>query len=351
MDVLIIYQFCTFGGVERVVLNRAEAFKKSHRDINLSVAYLHDSGALNSFQDYIRAHNLDNRLNAFLIAGNFIPDLSRYDLILIIDTPQVLDRLSKLDNVYVECHTPYINNRQYLRKLPANIKGIIVPSQSFGDLIGSEFPDLPSIYVFPNLVPDMFFESSENLDIEIFAKRPIAYFARLDELKNFDEATRIFELFLKDDDVMFIVIGNSADSEERIDDLKKRGLLAKTILRGGIDFDKAPYLINLVKQNRGVFISPSRAESFGLSAAEFISGGVPVLLSDIPEHRALIEGDEHFLYSLGELFEAKEKMNFLLKNWEEMNSQVAVYAEKFDGNTFVTAWDNFLAQESKYKKL
>jgi glycosyltransferase involved in cell wall biosynthesis len=347
MDVLIIYQFCTFGGVERVVLNRAEAFKKANRDINLSVAYLHDSGALNSFQDYIRAHDLDERLSAFLITGYFIPELSRYDLILVIDTPQVLDKLSQLDNVYIECHTPYINNRQYLRNIPKNIKGIIVPSKSFGNLIGHEFPDLPPIYVLPNLVPDKFFEAFPHIEKEIFSKRPITYFARLDELKNFNEAARIFESYAKDNDVMFVVIGNGADSSERIAALEKKGLLAKSLLRGGIDFDKAPYLINLVKRHRGLFISPSKAESFGLSAAEFISGGVPVLLSNIPEHRALVENDERFLYSLGDLFEAKEKLDFLLQNWIEMSNQVVKYAKKFDAQTFIAAWDSFIVNAQK----
>jgi glycosyltransferase involved in cell wall biosynthesis len=234
-----------------------------------------------------------------------------------------------------------------LRNIPENIKGIIVPSNTFGALIRREFPTLPPIYVLPNVVPDMFFKTVRYSDEKIFRKRPIAYFARLDELKNFNEAARLYEYFSKNDEVMFIVIGNGADSEERIEDLKKRGLLSKTLLRNGIDFDKAPYLINLVKQHRGVFISPSKAESFGLSAAEFISGGVPVLLSDIPEHRALVEGDEHFLYSLSELFEAKQKMDFLLQNWEEMSQQVSQYAKKFDAQTFIDAWDNFVADVKK----
>ena len=342
MDVLIIYQFCTFGGVERVVLNRAEAFKKSNRDVNLSVAYLHDSGALKSFQEYIHHNDLDDRLSAFLITGNSFPELSRYDLVLVIDTPQVLDRLSNANNVYIECHTPYINNRQYLRNIPANIKGIIVPSQTFGDLIEREFDNLPPISVFPNTVPDVFFATVPQVEIEKFSRRPLAYFARLDELKNFDEVKRIFEFYSKDEQVMYIVIGNGADSDDCIETLKKRGLIAKSLIRSSIGFDKAPYLINLVKYHRGIFISPSKAESFGLSAAEFISGGVPVLLSDIPEHRALVENDERFLYPLGDIFSAKEKIDFLLENWADVNLKVEEISHKFHAQTFIAAWDLFV---------
>jgi len=347
MDVLIIYQFCTFGGVERVVLNRAEAFKKDNRDVNLSVAYLHDSGALQSFREYIHTHDLDDGLSANLISGNFLLELKRYDLIFVIDTPQVLGRLSTLQNVYIECHTPYIDNRQYLHNIPGNIKGVIVPSKSFGDLIHREFVDLPPIFVFPNLVPDMFFETVPQSTKEVFTKRPLTYFARLDMLKNFDEAFRIFEYYGKNEDVMFIVIGNGADQDDCIEDLKKRGLLAKSILRGGIGFDKAPYLINLVKYHQGVFISPSKAESFGLSAAEFISGGVPVLLSDIPEHHALVENDEHFLYPLGEIIAGQQKMDFLLKNWVDMSHQVAEISTKFRAKTFLEAWDSFILESGQ----
>jgi len=346
MDVLIIYQFCSFGGVERVILNRAMAFRKYPQNINLSAGYLQDYGALQSFQAYIRANKLDDCLSAFLIAEGSLPNLDKYDFILNIDTPQIFERTLHAGNVYVECHTPYIENRQYLKSLPQNIRGILVPSKSFRTLVASEFPDLPPIFVLPNPVSEEFFENQSSRETVFFPKRPITYFARLEELKNFSEAARIFGLFADTEDVMFFVIGKGADEKLLIHSLERKGLIEKTLLRDRIDFDQAPSLVNLVKRHRGIFLSPSKGESFGLSAAEFISGGVPVLLSDIPAHKELVDNDERFLYHLGNIASAKTKMINLLQDWDNMSELVRKYANKFREDTFIKAWRKFTAYQN-----
>jgi glycosyltransferase involved in cell wall biosynthesis len=343
MDVLIIYQFCTFGGVERVVLNRAKAFKKFNRDVNISVGYLHDIGALGSFQAYIQTHQLGDRLKAFLVDEQSLSKLDHYDYVMIIDTPQVMDQITKADNITIECHTPYIENRQYLHELPDNIRKIIVPSASFRATILKEFPDLPPVFVLPNPVPDEFFESSVIFDEKIFSKRPLTYFGRRDDLKNFAEALRIFELFNNEEDIMLIVIGGGSGHPNFYQSVAHIQMLGKALLRDRIDFDKAPYLINLVKEHRGIFISPSKGESFGLSAAEFMCGGVPVILSDIPEHRALVDDDQRFIYPLGDLSTAHERMQAILQHWDAYSVDISNLAQKFKGNTFLPAWDHFVS--------
>ncbi len=184
MDVFIIYQFCTFGGVERVLLNRAKAFKENNLDVKITVGYLFDSGALDSFKTYITNHGLDDFITAVILDQNSFPKLEKYDCIFVIDTPQVLDQMKTEKKVFIECHTHYTQNRQYLRSIPANIQGIIVPSKSFGKLIENEFSNLPPIFVLPNPVPMAFFDV-DSIHIEsTFDKRLLTYFGRLDELKN-----------------------------------------------------------------------------------------------------------------------------------------------------------------------
>lgn len=345
MDVLIIYQFCTFGGVERAVLNRAKAFRKYHQNVNISVGYLQDYGALQSFQAYIHANKLDDCLSAFLIAEDSLSTLDKYDFVLNIDTPQIFERTLHARNVFVECHTPYVQNRQYLKTLPQNVRGIIVPSDAFKSLLVREFQHLPPIFVLPNPVSEEFFEIQSSKGTEFFHRHPITYFARLDDLKNFSEAARIFGLFADTEDVMFIVIGRGADEKILIHSLERKELIEKTLLRDRIDFDKVPSLVNLVKRHRGIFLSPSKGESFGLSAAEFISGGVPVLLSDIPAHKELVDNDERFLYHLGNIASAETKMLNLLQDWENMSELVRIYSNKFRGDTFLKAWQNFMADQ------
>ena len=343
MDVFVIYQFCTFGGVERVLLNRANAYKENNVDVKITAGYLMDSGALDSFMVYIKDHDLDDYLSAEILNDDSFNNLGNFNAIFVIDTPQVFDRISKASNVFIECHTHYTENRQYLKHIPSNINGIIVPSNSFKDLIQSEFPHLPPVFVLPNPIPKEFFKI-ESIPVEqYFKKRPIIYLGRLDELKNIKEALRLFDNFLNEEDIMFCIVGNGATQKENIHRLYKTRLLRKTLLRDQIGFDQVPYLIKLVKHHRGVYLSPSKGESFGLSVAEFMSGGVPVLLSDIAAHQELVENDKRFLYTLGDLQSAQNKLNLILRSWDEMADYVYTYANKFRDQRFIEAWQGLFS--------
>ncbi len=340
MDILVIYQFCSFGGVERVLLNRALAFNSHDLKVVISVGYLQDFGALDSFKRYIQANHLEKNILPFILPSDFSFDQTKYDLIQIIDTPQVLGKTIASDSVFIECHTPYIENRQYLKELPKNIKGIIVPSKSFRSLLMAEFPELLDIFVLPNPIPDEFFGMVKTPNI--YRKRPLTYLSRIDTLKNFYEAIQIFKSVQDREDIFQIVIGQGESLKHGISLLEQEHLMGNTLLRDKILFEKVPSLINLVRQHRGVFISPSKGESFGLSAAEFICGGIPVLLSDIPAHQELVNHDDRFLYPLGNIDCAREKLISLLVDWDAMSTTVTTYGDKFKNASFIKNWYLFL---------
>ncbi len=340
MDILAIYQFCTFGGVERMLLNRAAAFKNGGMDVVMSVGYLKDFGALDSFKKYIQGHGLEKYINPFLISNEANIDQSKYDLILVIDTPQILNKLVEYNDVFIECHTPYVENRRYLRHIPANIRGVIVPSKPFRRLVKKEYPLLPEILVLGHPVPVEFSKHQQSRNV--FGKRPVTYLARIDDLKNFNEAVEIFQSIQDRSDVFQIAIGQGVTQPQWSELFKERQLLAGMYLRDSIPFDHVPALVNLVRQHRGVFLSPSKGESFGLSAAEFICGEVPILLSDIPVHRELVDNNQHFLYPLGDVNLAGRKLTRLLDEWDMMSEEVSLYREKFSYDVFISNWQHFL---------
>ncbi|HUE99535.1 MAG TPA: hypothetical protein VMN99_09785, partial [Anaerolineales bacterium] len=266
MNILIIYQFCTFGGVERAVLNRARTFRKHHQNVNISVGYLRDHGALHSFQTYIHTNELDDHLSAFLLREEAMPDLAQYDFVFIIDTPQLFKHTLHAGNVFIECHTPTFKNRQYLERLPENIRGILVPSHAFKSILQEEFQGLPLIFVLPNPVAEEFFEIPAPVNDRIYSAAPLAYFARVDdELKNFPETASIFELFAADENIMFAVIGRGVGDAHLLCSLENKKILGKTFLRDQIGFDAAPAFARMIKDHRGLFLSSSKGESFGLS--------------------------------------------------------------------------------------
>jgi glycosyltransferase involved in cell wall biosynthesis len=308
------------------------------------VGYLRDYGALHSFQAYIRANELNDCLSAFLVHENAFPDLNQYDFVFNIDTPQVLRRTLRASNMFIECHTPTFKNRQYLRTLPKNIRGILVPSHAFKSILEGEFQHLPPTFVLPNPVTEDFFEIPFSVKDRIYSATPLAYLARVDdELKNFSEAASIFELFANDKNIMFAVVGRGAEDVNLLCNLENKKIMSKTFLRHQIDFDAAPAFVRMIKNHQGIFISSSRAESFGLSAAEFMSAGVPVLLSDIAPHRELVNEDENFMYPLGDIYAAKDKIIRILNQWDRASKIMESYGQKFNGVSFITAWQEFLS--------
>lgn len=337
MNILIIYQFCSFGGVERAILNRAKTFQRYGMDVKISVGYLYDIGALHSFQSYIDAHSLSGNISAFLLAQDISSQLEEYDLVFNIDTPQIFSTISKPKNMFIECHTPYKESRQYLKSLPCGVQGIVVPSLSFKNLLETEFQNLPPIFVLPNPVSREFFEVKQQ-EKTIYAMRPLAYLARLDELKNYTEALDIFEKFKSSKDVMYALAGKSADDVKLLDLLRSKKIINKTLLHTQIGFDSVPSFVEMIKSHCGLFISPSRGESFGLSAAEFMSAEVPVVLSDIDAHRELVNQDAQFLYRLGDLKEAVQKIEWILGNWDYSSKKMGEYSEKFKGDAFINSW-------------
>jgi glycosyltransferase involved in cell wall biosynthesis len=340
MDILAIYQFCSFGGVERVLLNRAIAFREYKLQVNISVGYLQDFGAMDSFKRYIQTHHLDQFINPFLISDFTTINLNKYDLILVIDTPQILDNTFRANNLFIECHTSYKDNRQYLQNIPSHVMGILVPSSSFASLLKSEFPGIKDIFVLPNPIPEEF--SGTNSTPRIFGNRPLTYLSRIDALKNFYEAVQIFNSIQDRSDIFQIIVGQGETPNKIISFLGQNHLLGNTLIREKIDFENIPSLISLVKHHKGVFLSPSKGESFGLSAAEFIFGGVPVLLSDIPAHQELVDHDKRFLYPLGNINSAKLKLTNILDDWDNLSLVISSFGTKFINSLFIKSWINFL---------
>jgi glycosyltransferase involved in cell wall biosynthesis len=342
MKLLWIYQFCTFGGVERIILNRIEAFKNSGLDVKVDMVFCKDAGGFESFHHYIKKFDLSKYINLHIFYGDFTKSLKvdQYDLVLNIDTPNTFWFLNECKHLYVECHTAYKKNRKYLSFLPENVKALIVPSQAFMKEINSE-PKL--IYVLPNFVSEIFLKNTYGEQKAIFNKRPIAYLGRLDEVKNIQEVLEIFKEFRNRDDIIYFIIGAGVTKRGFIKKLRELDLLRKSVIRTKVDFDKVPQFFHLLKTHKGILISPSRSESFNLTVAESIASAVPVIASDIPPHRNLLRFNPNFLYPLGNTKEAKEKIHDLLDHWDHCSETIRSYAEPLRQNSFIEAWNHFVS--------
>lgn len=193
--VCFVYPWATFGGCERVFINRALAFKQYLPETTVDFYFMQDAGGLSAFSSALKEYQLSG-------SASLVDSLARdYDLISLVDCPQVIDFCSKKAAPYIiECHTPYKENRKYLSDLPGNCKFIVTPSISFGKLVKSEFPSLvDSVVVLRNFVPWDISLSRANLNIELPAwlRKPILFFARMDKLKDPISLLDAFELLEK----------------------------------------------------------------------------------------------------------------------------------------------------------
>ena len=85
-------------------------------------------------------------------------------------------------------------------------------------------------------------------------------------------------------------------------------------------------------------VSPSRGESFGLAAAEAIAAGVPALLSAIPEHFELVDGDASHLYDPDNPVAGADRIEEMFMRYDDATARMEQLALKFDDQAFVSDW-------------
>ena len=97
--------------------------------------------------------------------------------------------------------------------------------------------------------------------------------------------------------------------------------------------------MQMVRQSIGIFVSCSKGESFGLSAAEAMTAGLPVILSDIPAHRALVADRERFLYRLGDVPQLAAKMAAAIDRYDGLAAECLELSREFSEQTFLADWE------------
>jgi len=165
----------------------------------------------------------------------------------------------------------------------------------------------------------------------------------MDSLKNTKEFLAMFSAMRKksDDDHILLLVGDvRPDYMDLRETVKKLGIEDRVAYYRPIPFEKVDALFRVVKRHEGIFVSPSQGESFGLSALEAMSNGVPVLLSDIECHKALVCGDPGFLYRQGNIGDAVKKIEGLFSCYSSLSGKAMNLAAKHNSDAFIEAWNS-----------
>lgn len=338
LEVLFVYKIASFGGVERVLLDRAEVFKRRNAGCRISLYFYEDEGALEQIHDYVARHDLGSHLR-------IVPkiDAARYDYVISIDTPEVLHAGIPLEKMLFECHTTYYNSQRYLARLPDGIRLVAVPSEAARRDVAERFPGLKNrLAVVRNFIP------ARDIPIpvgpKVWKKRPLLYLGRLDEHKNFMEVLDIFQHYRQffGDDLFLLLVGPVVGKFDLSAELSRRNINDSTVVLPPVSFDKVWQVYAQVKQHQGCFISASMAESFGLSAAEALSSGLPVILSGIAPHIDLVAGSLAYVYPLGDAAAGAGKLRGVIENYDRAVADAEVFGRQFSEDNFLSDWQSFL---------
>lgn len=337
-EVLVIYRWASVGGVERMLLNRAHAFREHARDIRLNVFFLEDIGGISALKHHARVRGLEDHFRIIENVTAVAPDLA-----ISIDTPQALSMVPPDCPLVLECHTFYVENRDYLTDLHEAARpfhAIWVPSTTFRDMLQRENRDLPvPIQVVSNCLPPRA-EQLENARSP-YPGVPVLYLGRSDTLKNTVSLARLVSRArsISGVDLRLLVIGDVYDATLR-PTIEACGLSEYAHVLPAVGFHETSSIYQTVKKQGGVFMSASFGESFGLSAAEAMAEGLPVLLSDIPEHRLLVGGNERLLFAPDDPEAGAEKLLWVIRNgWRAASNWGRVCAKAFSSDAFITDWD------------
>jgi glycosyltransferase involved in cell wall biosynthesis len=335
--ICFVYMWATSGGVERVFLNRSEPLLRRYPKLEIEIYFYNDCGGVALMKSYIRARRLGER---FRVTSTFDP--SRYDAIFTVDTPQVVaDYAVPEEKLFMECHTPYAENRVYLREWQNRLQTLIVPSGEFLRVIEDEWPALRGkVRIVRNFVPRLP-QTDEPGPLPAWRGPVFLYFSRIDEHKNFTEFVEGLSWAREycRQEPLGLVSGQIYPGYPVNETLEKNGVRGSVVVLPPVPFAKSHVLMRLLRARKAVFVSPSKGESFGLSAAEAMTAGLPVVLSDIPPHAALVDRRDRFLYPLGNVPELAMKMAAAIENYDEMSAECVALSAAFSEEAFLMDWE------------
>lgn len=337
------YPWATFGGCERVFINRAMAFKKYLPGVQVDFFFLSDAGGLKSFSAALEKYNLEG-------VASVVHSLdSSYDLLSLVDCPQLFWMLSSANQRYiVECHTGYDENRQYLSTLPSECRAVAAPSARFRELLSKEFPTVQApILELANFVPWDIDEYQADKDIFLpeWTRRPILFFGRMDKLKDPISLLDAFEMIerRRKGEFMLLLCGPKSIEIDIEREIANRGLSGISVLLPPIPFHAASTLLDSVRRAGGVFVSPSRGESFGLSAAEAISSLLPSALSNIDAHLDLLSDfGDLYTFPIGDENALAGRIEYVFDNHSGTQDVLRKLRSNFSAERFVRDWECLL---------
>jgi 1,2-diacylglycerol 3-alpha-glucosyltransferase len=215
---------------------------------------------------------------------------------------------------------------------------VIVPSPSMHHILEEHFGLISPVEVIPNgldLTPYRgYIQPVDRSKFGFSANDVICiYVGRLSPEKDLSLLIRAFYgIAMTYDHVRLLVVGDGPERENLEAQVKHMNIRAKVFFTGMVDYQEIPsYLVC-----SDIFVTPSSAETFGLSTVEAMAAGLPTLGIDSPGTGDIIEDGVTGLISSDDLAVFTAKLVQLSTNHElrqTMGKQAIQASKKYDIQT------------------
>jgi glycosyltransferase involved in cell wall biosynthesis len=215
---------------------------------------------------------------------------------------------------------------------------VIVPSPSMRQVLIEHFGLTTPVEVIPNgldLTP--YREDVQPVDRSVFGFSTndviCIYVGRLSPEKNLSLLLRAFYgVAMTYDHVRLLVVGDGPERENLEAQVKHMNIGTKVFFSGMVDYVEIPAYL----ASSDIFVTPSSAETFGLSTVEAMAAGLPTLGIDAPGTGDIIEDGITGLVTQDDLAVFTAKLVLLSTNHElrqVMSKQAVQKSKKYDIKT------------------
>jgi glycosyltransferase involved in cell wall biosynthesis len=310
--VLFVYSYLTLGGVEAVL--RARLAGLAAHGIEAHAWFFHDFGGRSIFSGLEERVRVGDAAACLVYARGF-------DLVSTIDAAEVLvgyeEPAPGLPPLVVECHSAYLDNIEYLRRLPRRrLVAVFAPSQQHRKLVVERAGDDLEVRVVPNPVRQNLVE--EPTPFPAPPRRPVlAWVGRLDDHKNWKGFVEIAGILAARGVVAEAWIAGRPVVPERSAELLARAreaaVLDKLRWFRGLPHERIPAFFDAVRDSGGVAVTTSRGESFGMTIVEAMARRCVVLVPETgPFTDFVVDGESGGLYRPGSMKAAADRLQVLL---------------------------------------
>jgi L-malate glycosyltransferase len=287
VKVLFVYSYLTLGGVETVLRARLDGL--AEWGIEAHAWFFHDLGGRAVFAGREDRVHVGDAAACLRFAAR-----QGFDLLSSIDTPEAFfARGERPARLIVECHSPYLENIEYLRRLaPLEPAAVLVPSEHQRRVVLERTGPGVDVRVVPNPLRREF--TGEPSPFPAPPRRPaVAWIGRLDGLKNWQGFVELGGALLRRGvEVELWIAGKPVEAETAADLLaraREAGVLGRLRWYRGLPHHRVPALLDAVRDSGGVLVSTSNGESFGMTVAEAMARQCPVAVPGGPPFTEFVE--------------------------------------------------------------